>query len=94
MSCNPLEKVEKNESYWTYRGNRFMISRLNQSLKYLRSEMKMINVYKKREIDNQRVEIEDLKDKCKHLEEVVYYIKSLNQSQQGETFSRYSKKRG
>lgn len=94
MYCNLLEKVEKNKSCPTYRANRFMINRFNQTLRDLRSEMKMINLYKQREIDNQRAEIKDLKDKCKHLEEVVDYIKSLNQSQQGETSSRYNKKRG
>lgn len=93
MSCNPLERVEKNESFPTCRANRFMIGHFNQSLKDLRSEMKMINVYKQREINNQRAEIKDLKDKCKHLEEVMAYIKTLNQIQQGETSSRYSKKR-
>jgi len=70
-----------------------MIGRFNQVLKDLRAEMKTTNVFMQRDIDLQRAEIEDLKDKCKHLEEIVEYIKTLNQIQQGETSSRNSKKR-
>jgi len=46
--------------------------------------MKSVNNYKQMDIEKQRVEIEDLKDKCKHIEDVVDYINSLNQSEQGE----------
>lgn len=71
-----------------------MIGRFIQTLKYMRSKMKIINVHKQSEIDKKIAEIEELKDKCKHLEDAVDYINSLNQSQQGENSSRYNKKRG
>lgn len=70
MACNPLESTEKNDNYPTCRANIFMIGQFNQALKDLRAEMKTANVCKQRDIDLQRVEIEELKDKCKHLEEV------------------------
>jgi len=70
-----------------------MIGRFNQALKDLRAEMKTKNMYKQRDIDKQKAKIIELKDKCKHLKEVVDYIKSINQSQQRETSTKQSKKR-
>jgi len=92
MSCNPIKRAEKNESFPTYRANRFMIGRFNQALKDLRAELNIENMYKQRDIDKQEVEIAQLKGNCKHLEEAVEYIKSLNQSQQLETSTKHSKK--
>lgn len=78
MACNPIERVERNEICPTCRANRFMIGRFNQALKDLKAELKIENAYKQRDIDKQTVEITELKGKCKHLKEVVDYIKSLN----------------
>lgn len=69
-----------------------MIGRFNQALKDLRAELNIENMYKQRDIDKQEVEIAQLKGNCKHLEEAVEYIKSLNQSQQLETSTKHSKK--
>jgi len=81
MSCNPLEKVEKNYRCALCRANHFMIGHFIQTLNDLCSKMKSVNKYKQTEIKNQRAEIEALKDKCKHIEDAVDYINSLNQSE-------------
>lgn len=94
ISCNPLEKVEKNDSCALCHANIFMIGCFIQTLKDLCSEMKSVKNYKKTELEKQNAEIEELKDKCKHLEDAVEYINSLNQSEQGEISSKYSKRKG
>ena len=58
-----------------------MMGRFNKALKDLKSEMKIENMYKQRDIDKQKAEIIELTNKCKHLKKAIAYIKSITQSQ-------------
>lgn len=85
MEFNPTEKEAKNDSCPACKGNKVMIHWLRQSLKDLRSEMRMEYNFQKKNIAVQHHEIKDLETKCKHLEEAVEYYKSNNMSSEGKT---------
>lgn len=58
-----------------------MIGRLIKTLNELQAEMENENKSKKKKFEKQKAEIEGLKEKCQHLEDVVSYINTLNQSE-------------
>jgi len=83
MEFNPVEKAIRNDSCATFKANKFMISRLKETIQGLRSEMKMES-YQKKNFENQKAEIIALKNKCVHLEEGVAFIKNSTLIQEGE----------
>jgi len=48
---------------------------------------------KRKKLEKQKAEIENLKGRCSHLEEAVQQIRSLTQSHQAETSTRISARR-
>ena len=55
--------------------------------------MESENKSKTKKFEKQKAETEGLKEKCQHLEEAIRYIKTLNQSEQGEASTKLSDKK-
>lgn len=93
MEFNPIEKAVRNDACPACKANKFMIHRIQESLKDIRSEMRMEYSYQKRNMEMQKEEIMALKTKCKHLEEAVTYDKNNTMSNEGENSINYDKKK-
>jgi len=86
MEFNPIENAARNDACPACKANKFMIQRLQESLKDDKNEM---NSYRKRNMAMQKEEIMALKTKCKHLEDVVAYYKSNSMNNEGENSVNY-----
>ena len=93
MEFDPIEKAARNDACPACKANKFMINRLQESLKDIRFEMRMEYSYQKRNMEMHKEEIMALKTKCKHLEEAVTYFKNNTMSQDGKNSANYDKKK-
>lgn len=67
-----------------------MINRLRKQLSELKDDYEADTRSKRKKLEKQKVEIENLKGRCSHLEEAIEQIRALTQSYQAEASTKAS----
>lgn len=70
-----------------------MINSFVKHFNELKESYEADNRSKRKKLEKQKAEIENLEGRCSHLEEAVQQIRSLTQSHQAETSTRISARR-
>jgi len=68
----------------------FMINRLRSKLKELKEDYEYDSRSKRKKLEKQKAEIENLQGRCSHLEEAMEQIRALTQSFQAEASTKAS----
>ncbi len=92
MEWNLLANVPNCENYAFSRAKKFMIYQVKETVKDYKFEAKSKNSFPKRQLEERRKEMLTLKQKCKHIEDMINYLKSLLVNQTRENSSIQSSK--
>jgi len=70
-----------------------MIARFVKHFNELKEDFQADSRSKRKKLEKQKAEIENLKEKCKHMEEAISHIKNITQIMQAEASTRASLKK-
>ena len=69
-----------------------MINALKKQVKELTEDYHADRNSKRKKLEKRKKEIEELKDRCIHMEAVIDHIRTITESQQGEASTRVSRR--
>ena len=90
---NVLNRVINNNSCTLCKAQCFMIARFIKHFNELKEDFQADSRSKRKKLEKQKEEMENLKEKCLHMEEAISDIKSITQSMQAEASTRASGKK-
>lgn len=89
---NPMDNIFNNKECHMCMAHVVMINALKKQVTELTEDYHADRNSKRKKLQKRKKEIEDLKDRCIHMEAVIDHLRTLTESQQGEASTRVSRR--